>query len=747
MPRKKQTPSLFNILFQRKKTKRQKAQTWSIQASEKIAKEVQSLVYIGLSILVLLSISGNLGIIGTKIQEFLQPIFGYGLIIVPLVLIATGVYQLLNPKFTINLARQSFLGLFTISFLSLLHLPIPVNELYNFAQQGTYGGYIGFLTNFLFREILQIGKFGAGVIFTISFLISSMLTFNISLNQVLTTLSSIFLQKSKPLKAGSAKTQAKAEKLPEFDFQRSQQDTIKIIKPNISPSKAPKAPLPNQTTLDEQLAVLNKPKEFKPSDQGQSETLSTSYKWESPNIELLENAQAKILTKDHELRKKASSIANKLEQFDIQVNMQDVHVGPTVIQYTLKPDAGVKLSKIVNLKNDLALALAAKSIRIEAPIPGKSLVGIEVPAEKRISVRLKEILISPEYQAAKKESKLVLPLGRNVAGVPIVTKLEDMPHMLIAGATNSGKSVGINTFLISLLYQNSPADLKMILVDPKQVELSDYNGIPHLLTPVITDPNKAANALKWAVAEMNRRYTTLKTAGCRNIAEYNSQNEQKMPYILILIDELADLMMANGKEIEGSICRLAQMARAVGMHLIIATQRPSVDVITGLIKSNIPCRISFAVSSSIDSRTILDTTGAEELLGKGDMLYLAKDYSKPLRIQGIYTAPLEIKKVVNQLKLKMAPDYHEGIVEKSSNLQNGGGAENDPNQEDSLYQSAYEVVVKNQKASASLLQRRLKVGYARAARLLDLLEDNGIVGPVNGAKPREIFIETSPSSN
>ncbi len=744
MARRRKSSSLFKLLLSKKKTKRQKAETWSIQTSEKISKEIQSIIYIGLSALLLLSLSDNMGIVGQKIQEFLQPIFGYGLFILPAALITSAIYQLVNPKFNINLARQSFLGLFIISLLSLLHLAIPISELYNFAEQGMYGGYIGFITNFFFREILQIGKFGAGVIFSVGFLVSSMLTFNISLKYILGTLKNVFFLKSQKLNTKSSKAETELQK-PEFDFKRSQQDAIKIIKPNI-PAR-PTAPLANQTTLEEQLAVLeNGPKKFEPDSKGQSETLSENLNWEAPSIELLEDAQAKILTKDHELRKKASSIAQKLKQFDIQVNMQDVHVGPTVIQYTLKPSAGVKLSKITNLKNDLALALAAKSIRIEAPIPGKSLVGIEVPAEKRISVRLKEILISPEYQAAIKESKLVLPLGRSVAGKPLVTSLEDMPHMLIAGATNSGKSVGINTFLISLLYQNSPADLKLILIDPKQVELSDYNGIPHLLTPVVTEPNKAANALKWAVAEMNRRYTTLKTAGCRNISEYNQQNQKKMPFILIIIDELADLMMANGKEIESSICRIAQMARAVGIHLITATQRPSVDIITGLIKSNIPSRISFAVSSSIDSRTILDTTGAEDLLGKGDMLYLAKEYSRPLRIQGIYVSPLEIKKVVNQLKLKMAPEYLDGVVEKSTQLGHGPNSESDPNQEDELYQSAYEVVVKNQKASASLLQRRLKVGYARAARLLDLLEDKGIVGPVNGAKPREIFIE-NPSPN
>ena len=744
--RKKKDIGLFTILFGKKKlTKRQQAKKWEVASDEKIHKEIQSLVYIGFSVMILLSLSGNLGVVGLKIEEFLKPIFGYGLYVLPLVLIISSSYQLINPKFTINLARQSFLGLLIISFLSLLHLPIETSQMFEYAQSGKFGGYIGFITNFFFKEVIQIGNFGAGVIFTVSFLISLMLSFNISINAILMSLKDIFIIKE-PSKAKAQKAKKIEVDFGEFDFARKKpEENIKIIKPELpqnKPSsnlpKKPVTPLANQESITERLEII------KNQESMESQTLKADFNWEPPNIELLEDAEGKVLIKDHELRKSASSISDKLKQFDIKVQMQDVHVGPTVIQYTLKPDAGVKLSKIVNLKNDLALALAAKSIRIEAPIPGKSLVGIEVPAEKRITVKLKEVMISPEYQKVKNESKLVLPLGRDVSGKPMITQLEDMPHMLIAGATNSGKSVGINTFLVSLLYQNSPADLKMILVDPKQVELSDYNGIPHLLTPVITDPNKAANALKWAVAEMNRRYSTLKAAGCRNIREYNGQSEKKMPFILILIDELADLMMANGKEIEGSICRLAQMARAVGMHLIIATQRPSVDVITGLIKSNIPSRISFAVSSSIDSRTILDSTGAEDLLGKGDMLYLAKDYSKPLRIQGIYISPLEIKKVVNQLKMKMAPDYLDGIVEKASSSDGPGqSGENDPNQEDELYSDALEVVIKNQKASASLLQRRLKVGYARAARLLDLLEENGVVGPVNGAKPREIFLNQS----
>jgi S-DNA-T family DNA segregation ATPase FtsK/SpoIIIE len=424
--------------------------------------------------------------------------------------------------------------------------------------------------------------------------------------------------------------------------------------------------------------------------------------------------------------------------------MSDVNVGPTVIQYTLKPHEGVKLSKITTLKNDLALTLAARAIRIEAPIPGKSLVGIEIPNEQRTIVRLREILESDEYMEPK--SNLKLPLGRTVSGKPMVIDLAAMPHMLVAGATGSGKSVGMNSFLLSLLYQNSPQDLKMIMIDPKRVELNTYNGIPHLLTPVITDLEKAAIALKWAAAEMNRRYIELADTKHRNITDYNADPamEEKMPKIVIVVDELADLMMVAGKEVEASICRIAQMARAVGMHLLIATQRPSVDVITGLIKANIPARLAYAVTSGIDSRTILDAIGAEDLLGQGDMLFINGQMSKPVRIQGIYVSSKEIEKVTNRVKLTLEPEYNDTItspevakqnVQGLPNVRGGVTAGADP-----MYDKALAVVMESRKASASLLQRRLEIGYARAARILDEMEAGGVIGPVRGAKPREIYI-------
>jgi len=385
-------------------------------------------------------------------------------------------------------------------------------------------------------------------------------------------------------------------------------------------------------------------------------------------------------------------------------------------------------------------------------------VGVEVPNDHRSIVHLREILESKEYQEI--DSNLRLPLGRDVSGKPMCGDLGQMPHLLIAGATGSGKSVGMNTFILSMLYQNSPADLKFVMIDPKRVELNTYNGIPHLLTPVITDPEKAAISLRWLVAEMNRRYQLFSEKRFRNITEYNEavlkgksvvpkegeEQLQKMPNIIVIIDELADLMMAAGKEVEASICRIAQMARAVGIHLIVATQRPSVDVITGLIKANIPSRIAFAVSSSIDSRTILDGIGAEDLLGKGDMLYLPGGMSKPVRIQGIFVSSQEIEKVTTHIKMTSPPNYVDDIVSPNIASQKVQGipesrlGDSDEDSDD-MYEEALQVILESRKASASLLQRRLKVGYARAARLLDLMERNGVIGPVNGAKPRDIFIE------
>ena len=751
--KKKKQKKLFGIFVRKSKTKRVRAKeienSWHIEVDEHIARELFGMMFVFIGVILGMAQFDQLGRIGDGINFILKPVFGYGVHGLSIVALSLGISCFASKTIKLNAAKFAGIGLLIISTLSISHLFIDLGDILVAAQMGQAGGYIGFITNYLIRGALEVSTLGAGTIFAVVFLTSISLTFNTSILSILKSFmfikvvsneNSNDLKKAKQTKIETKTKESLIEKMT--GAVKKPEAKINIIKPNLSNKPNTSADI-LPSLFDKKLQVNKPATDQKPQSTEEQSTLAKEIEWEYPKLDLLDNSSSKVETKDSFLRANATNIQNKLHQFDISVNMCDVHVGPTVIQYTLKPDDGVKLSKITNLKNDLALALAAKSLRIEAPIPGKALVGIEVPSDKRITVKLREIMESSEFLNSAQTSKMTLPLGRDVSGKPIVAELSDMPHLLIAGATNSGKSVCINTFLCSLLYQNSPTDLKMILVDPKQVELRDYNHLPHLLTPVITDPNKASNALKWAVSEMNRRYKILSEAGARNIQEYNSQKDiedKKMPKILILIDELADLMMANGKEIEASICRLAQMARAVGMHLIIATQRPSVDVITGLIKANIPSRISFSVSSAIDSRTILDAQGAEDLLGKGDMLYLQKDYSKPRRVQGIYVAPAEIKKLTNFLKLRMEPDFKPEIVDKNANKAQMGPMEAG-NEEDELYSQAYQTVVENRKASASLLQRRLKVGYARAARLLDLLEENGVVGPVNGAKPREIFIK------
>jgi S-DNA-T family DNA segregation ATPase FtsK/SpoIIIE len=433
--------------------------------------------------------------------------------------------------------------------------------------------------------------------------------------------------------------------------------------------------------------------------------------------------------------------------------MGEINVGPAVTRYTLKPAEGVKLSRLTALNADLALALAAHPIRIEAPIPGKSLVGIEVPNKSAALVRLGSLMNYPEFNQS---GPLGFVLGRDVSGEPIFANIEKMPHLLVAGATGSGKSILVHSLITSLLYKNSPATLRLALIDPKRVELSMYDGIPHLITPVITENKKALGVLKWAIQEMDRRYETLQHAGSRDIKSYNAKSkpEDQLPYILIGIDEMADLMSSFGREVEGAIVRLAQMARATGIHLLLATQRPSVEVITGLIKANIPARIALQVASQIDSRTILDGAGAEKLLGHGDLLFLSAELSKPKRIQGSYITEEELKGVVDFIKTNNKVEMPEPSADGEENIDKAGpimpagfdhfinaSGESDDADEDDLLDEALATVRDAKKASASLLQRRLKVGYARAARLLDIMESGGYIGPGEGAKPRDVNVE------
>jgi S-DNA-T family DNA segregation ATPase FtsK/SpoIIIE len=471
-------------------------------------------------------------------------------------------------------------------------------------------------------------------------------------------------------------------------------------------------------------------------------TTSSDPDWEFPSVDLLDQKLDKADAGD--INKNAESIRETFINFNIPVEMEGANTGPRVTQYTLKPPNGVKLTKITALENNLALDLAAQSIRIEAPIPGKRLVGIEVPNVKPAIVRLSSVLQVPEWNNLL-QKPLGFAIGKDIAGLPVVGDLAAMPHLLIAGQTGSGKSIMINTVLTSLLYHNSPSDLKLILVDPKQVELTPYNDIPHLLTPVIHEPEKCISALKWAVAEMDRRLKTMADVGKRNISEYNNlKKDEGMPYIVIVIDELADLMMMAARDVESLIVRLAQKARASGIHLILATQRPSVDVITGLIKANVPARIAFTTASQIDSRTIIDQMGAEKLLGQGDMLLLTSEMPKPKRVQGAFISDEENQKVNDFLRMQRPPQYNADVVSMPVQLNGKGGivADSGGEVDDDMWRDAIRVVIEGRKASTSLLQRRLRIGYGRAARLIETMEEQGIVGIADGNRPREVLVSS-----
>lgn len=709
-------------------TKNKNKSSLRLEVESRVARDIWAVIYITIGILTCLSLGGGIGTFGEWWSASFRGLFGLGINFIPLIFFVVGGVMLGSKTIKFNFTRVFGILLLVAVLLGLVHLSASKVEMLSGAAE--FGGLIGFVASVFFRA--AFADLGAKIILIALLLISFLLTFGISFRDIFSFVSDIIFGKK-------VKNPAENGNLKVRDFQKEASKSLL--------KKEEKAGEKEDSKVAE--FRINRPgavklvAEFKPEKSKISDA-----EWTPPSLDLLDDAPKSASVDEVLLRRQAEVIRQKLSQFGIEVEMFDVNVGPTVMQYTLKPAEGVKLSKIVGLKHDIALALAAKSLRIEAPIPGKSLVGIEIPNDKRTLVRLKELLLSDQF--AKIKSNLRIVLGRDVSGNARIADLAEMPHLLVAGATGSGKSVGINTFLLSLIYQNSPNDLRLILVDPKRVELVPYNGIPHLLTPVINDPEKTISALKWAVSEMTRRYIELSKAKVRNIREFNDKKPpEKMPYILIVIDELADLMMVAQKEVEGAIMRLAQMARAVGIHLILATQRPSVNVITGVIKANIPTRLSFAVTSGVDSKTILDSVGSEDLLGMGDMLFIPPGESKPVRIQGSFISTDEVRKVTNAIKLDLSeePEYDDSItdlqknanvtlpgVKKSSIESKSGGSDEE------VIRQATRVVVETGRASASLLQRRLSLGYARAARIIDMLEERGFVGPAAGAKPRDIFI-------
>src|SRR3989339_306512 len=715
-----------------------------LQVQSHIAREIWAVIYFALGTLTILSLTNQLGIFGEIWEGFLHPIFGWGIYVFPGILILLGFSLLFSKQINIGFTKLFGLFLMAVSILGTLHLSVPDDQMFAVAELGGHGGYIGFVSAFLIKSIL--GGIGTQVVFITMFVISILITFEISIASALS-----FFKPEMPIKI--ERVISKSGKKMRIN-QNGEVEEIKDLEVDLDDINiiAPEKPSAGLKSIEKQKPIpIKELDKFTNELTNKSKTIEAQAytQWEYPTLDLLDNKVGIVNLDNKFLKDKAETIKRKLAQFGIEVAMGDIHVGPTVVQYTLRPAEDIKLSKITALKNDLALSLSAHSVRIEAPIPGKSLVGIEIPNLKRAVVYMREIIETEEYQ--KEKSKLKIALGRTVNGTPIVSDITTMPHLLIAGATGSGKSVAVNSFLISLLYNNSPAELKFIMVDPKRVELKKYNSIPHLLTPVITEPDKAAIALKWATIEMNRRYQILANSGHRNIDEYNHDKAiiEKMPKIIIMIDELADLMMTSGKEVEASICRIAQMARAVGMHLVVSTQRPSVDVVTGLIKANIPARIAFAVASGIDSRTMINGYGAEDLLGRGDMLYLSGTTGKPQRVQGVYVSTEEVNRVTNRIKCTLEPEYLEDIISKKitdthilgipdSTFSGENGIAED---NDEMTEQALQVIKQTGKASASLLQRRLSVGYARAARLLDIMEEKGYIGPSNGAKPRDIYVE------
>ncbi|MCI5108642.1 MAG: DNA translocase FtsK [Candidatus Pacebacteria bacterium] len=671
-----------------------------------------AVVFFAISVFLLLSSVGVAGIVGEKIYGGLYFLLGVGYFLLPILGIMLSISFMKSMERNVALPQTIGALLFIISGLGLIDIAFD-----------TRGGIVGNVISYPLVALIDI--YAAVIILLSVLIISLLIILDIGIHiQKLLSVGNIFKKKD----ADEDNTiQINDTEEEYFEEEEEVVDEPKITTP---------PPVEKIERKSEEIDILSNSNSNKP--------------YTPPPLSLLSTDKGKPGVGD--VKANANIIKRTLQNFSIPVEMNEVSIGPSVTRYSLKPAEGVKLSRIVGLQNELALALAAHPVRIEAPIPGTSLVGIEIPNSVKTTVGLATLLSSESFSNLGKP--LAIALGKSISGTAHVSSLAKMPHMLIAGATGSGKSVTIHAIITSLLYKNSPDYLRFVMVDPKRVELTLYNKIPHLLTPVITDPKKAILALKWAAKEMERRYDILESEAVRDIGSYHSnvlgpamkkakegqELPEKMPYIVIVIDELADIMQSYPRELEAGIVRLAQMSRAVGIHLILSTQRPSVNVITGLIKANIPARIALQVSSQIDSRTILDGSGAEKLLGAGDMLYLSGEMSKPQRLQSAFISESEVKKVAKYL----ADSYEDEVpdeIDFTANNDNGSilsqSLEEDDS-EDDLYEDAKDLVIRTQKASTSYLQRKLGIGYARAARLIDFLEERGVIGPANGSKPRDV---------
>ncbi len=642
-------------------------------------------------------------------RQFLFDSLGWTFVLSPIIFILVG---LVLQKVKWSLGQVNVL-------IGLITAVVAVTGL-TASLDPAYAGGIGV---FLWRELSEvITPLGAIFCLLLVFLIGLIVLFNTSLEQILGLFTGILGVFKKIFSIFSRPRGFEVKQAP---LRVTGMDDY--IPPVRSTKFKPLQPQGRETGLGSEGVVANV------AGQGKI--------WKYPGINLLSDKSGSPADRG-DVKKNAHVIEKTLESFGVQARVAEINGGPAVTQYALEIPAGTKITKIANLQNDIALSLATRTgtVRIEAPIPGKSLIGIEVPNHSLEIVTLKSVMGSDEM--TKQKSRLAVALGKDTASKPIIVDIAKMPHVLIAGTTGSGKSVLIHSLISSLIFRNSPDELKLILIDPKRVEMSNYNDIPHLLAPVIVEPEKILSSLKWATAEMDRRYKLFQSVGVRNIQGYNEMSGfQALPYIVIFVDELADLMMFAPVEVEDSITRIAQLARAVGIHLVIATQRPSVDVITGLMKANIPCRIAFNVSSMIDSRVIIDGPGAEKLLGRGDMLYMPPDASKPFRIQGVFVTDSEINNVVAYLKeMGVQPNFSSEVTDQPIGKVGKGAFSGGADDQDDLFKEAVRTVCQYDRASASLLQRRLRVGYARAARILDELEAAGVVGAGDGAKPRDVLV-------
>lgn len=718
-----------------------------------LSKEAYRSLYFVISILIVILSVLQMGIIGRFFDSFFKYLFGSFSYIFYLIIIAIPIYYILDKKLKSPILVASVFIL--IDFLFQLVLIgnkdtnyISFSDIYN-NKVSLYGG--GIISYYPVKLLIYLLSYYGSLLIVISAIITIIVLYlNINYRS--------FVLKIKYYVSNAFErdtyVEEKESNIEASEFEINNTEDLNNENSNEQRYNDIKdkelvvdiREFPEEENTDEivpsrptKRRIIEEVKEEPAQEIDKIEVNEESYdNYVLPPITLLNNPIKKQTVTKGDIVEKSKILQSTFNNFGIEVKIVKAIVGPSITQFQILPTPGTKVSKIVNLSNDIALNLAAKDVRIEAPIPGKSLIGIEIPNTVNELVTMKEVFVND-----KDNSPLSVALGKDVSGEAMFTRIDKTPHLLIAGSTGSGKSVCVNTIITSILLKNKPDKVKLIMIDPKMVELSIYDGIPHLLTSVVTDPLKAADVLHKVVLEMESRYREFARTRVRNIEGYNKIAEKdpdykELPYIVVIIDELADLMMVSSKEVEESIARIAQKARAAGIHMIIATQRPSVDVITGVIKTNIPSRIAFAVSSSVDSRTILDKSGAETLLGKGDMLYLSADSSKPVRIQGAFLSDDEVEKVVDFVKSQSEAQYDPNMTPSEVSSQSGGSSADEA---DPLYKEVLLFIAKTQKASASLLQRRFKIGYNRAARIIDMLEEDGYIGPVDGSKPRKVFLE------